>query len=123
MKNRDLQSWLIDIVLLIFFIFVQLRKAPGFVYVMYDSATKLTKIGYSNNPQARLTNLKADIPTIKLVKDYQFGNERSARNFEKKMHKKFAKYRKVHPTNCAGRTEFFSVKPEKITLTIEGLLK
>lgn len=124
--KRDFQSWLIDIALVLVFILVQLYRwmcgKPGYVYVMYDPASQLTKIGYSNSPELRLKELKVYIPELKLIKSYRFMTEASARHFEKKLHKKYARQRKNHVVQCAGRTEFFAIKSKTVVDAIERML-
>lgn len=75
------------------------EKRFNFTYILYCSETKLFKIGGTNSPLHRFSQLCSDtIQPIYLIN----------KDLEGKLHKKYAKERTTHPGKYTeGKTEYF----------------
>lgn len=62
--------------------------SQGYVYLMFDPASRCHKIGYSANPRVRETTLQAEKPVVFMVAAF-----RGTRRLEQRLHLEFAPFR------------------------------
>lgn len=73
----------------------QEQEMPSFVYLLKNSATDMIKIGKSDNPERRKRTLSSYEGSLETIALYEFPSSKKAYSFEKWMHNKFKKQRKV----------------------------